>query len=418
MSTWTRKSMSVNYHSDSDKCKKVEKITNSRYRASEMEKLADSGNIDACVDYGLMLMKGIWDEYEMGLDLVRGQLEPVNPEIKKDKYLIVPRDPVRAMEYFKMAASYPFDNDTGYFVRDRAECILAHCQRNGLAGFKRGDPVTYDLPKSVGSDSNDISHYVDILNSCGKSATAQSGDLEAGEFVPLPDVRPTARDPYREVFRKNGELTSEASAYMAVYGMIGALGVYAFFSIIFLIGGGSFDFVQFSHVLIGLCVFIAIPQLTFSYIFMKLGEEKTLPVCDCKHIREAYKECIKSLPAEYAPKKDPFQETSFFIRKLEYFRFWLIWSYMFAFVLQIILLISYEPFKDFMTSKMISDKYYIITWFFPALLALISSFMLLIEIDASDSGDDDFVCSLFKTFFFWSYNHNGCKLFLEDYKKE
>ena len=383
--------------------------------ASEMEKLADSGNIEACEQYGLMLMQGIWDEYEMGLDLARGKLEPINPDIKKDKYLIVSRDPVRAMEYFKMAASYPFDNDTGYFVRDRAECILAHCQRNGLAGFKRGDPVTYDLPKSKGSDSNDISHCVDILNTCGKSANAQSGDLEAGEFVPLPDVRPTARDPYREVFRRNGEFNSEASIYMAIYGMIGALSIYAFFSIIFLFLSGSFDFVQFGHVLIGLCVFIAIPQLAFSYIFMKLGEEKKLPICDCKHIREAYAECIKSLPAEYAPKKDPFQETSFFIRKLKYFRLWLIWSYIFAFVLQIILLATYKPFKNFMVSASI---HFTVTWFFPALLALISSFMLFFETDVSDSGDDDLSCNLFKTFFFWFYDHNGCKLVFEDYKSE
>lgn len=404
----------VSCYSDKKKCKKAERIINSRARASELKLLADSGNVEACVEYGLLLMKGIWDEYEMGIDLVHGQLSPATEDdTANDKYLIKARDPIEAVEYFKMAASYGLETCC---AKKTAESVLEHCKKFGLAGFR---PPPVDEPPGTDKEEEVISlskYHLNILNYCGKSAVPSDGDVESSQFVPLPDVRPEAKNPLTTVFHLSGNLNSEMCLKMIMYTLVGGLFLDIFFLLVFLLLSKSFNYLQMFNLFVVLVVLFATPQLIFSLLFIAFGQQGNLPICDCKEIREAYEESIKGLPEDLIKSKDPFNTTNIFIRKLKHFRQWFFWSYIAASLIQIILLFAHVPFREWMIKKM--D--FVLTWISLVLIALLSGFVLIFEkdFDHGDDDDDGYFGLFMTSIFFWAYKDTACLQILRDFKDD
>lgn len=277
-------------------------------------------------------------------------------------------------------------------------------------------PVEESTSKKANTKLPD--YYVDILNSCGKNALSSGGDVESTQFIPLPDVRPKAKNPLTIVFHDSGDSNSEISLSVILLAVGGSLLLDILFSLLFFVISQSFDYLQVFHLIVILTVFVVIPQSIFSFLFMNFGEEGMLPICDCKEIREAYKESIKDLPEDILTDENPFQTTNVFIRKLKHFRQWIIWSYIAAFILQILLLFVYYPFRDWML-KRINDSYFIAVWIFPGLLAVISAFMLTCEKDFDDNDDEDglFGCFL-SSIFFWAYKDSDCAKILGEFKED
>ena len=69
-----------------------------------IKRFAEEGNIFAANIYGDMLMEGVWDIKRMQVDLVRGNLQAASPNGIDDPYLLVARDPIKAVEFYRTAA--------------------------------------------------------------------------------------------------------------------------------------------------------------------------------------------------------------------------------------------------------------------------------------------------------------------------
>ena len=84
-----------------------------------------------------------------------------------------------------------------------------------------------------------------------------------------------------------------------------------------------------------------------------------------------------------------------------------------------LLLVIYAPFRKWMIDLSISGKFVIISWISPFLLALISTFMLVFEMDSDGRGDtaSGLVGLFFNTVAFWNYKHAGCVTIHEKYKE-
>lgn len=164
---------------------------------AQLKNLATIGNSAACEIYGDMLMEGVWNTYQMKVDGIANKLIGAYDFQGKDPYLLLPRDPVAAIDYYKKASGN----------RDTARAKLAYCKKMGYAG----------LPKQNKIDSSVkiTSEMKEFLDKNAKSATAvDKNDLEASDkFVPLPDRRPKVQDPATSMFRKMAEYWGYRSIY-------------------------------------------------------------------------------------------------------------------------------------------------------------------------------------------------------------
>lgn len=61
----------------------------------------EGGDAVASDIYGDILMSGEWDTRKMEVDLARGRLQPQPTDSETDTYLILARDPLKAVQYYK-----------------------------------------------------------------------------------------------------------------------------------------------------------------------------------------------------------------------------------------------------------------------------------------------------------------------------
>ena len=284
-----------------------------RSRSKAVVDLAETGEVEAIYLYGKMLIHGLWDKKEMAIDLAKNHYVPApsDPNVVTDPYLIVARNVIKAISYFKMISDYP---DPSLYGVIKARKIIFFLQKEGLAGFEKG---LFTYPKTSGNDLSNSEKYA--LRASAKSATTD--DLEAKKnFI----KRPKVRNPKTEHFwhmatcvRDRCIVTSFALQFflMFISGIfwVGSGGSPAGWTVFFKVQG----FVVIAYI---------IPLSVFACLINKFGVKEKLPICTCDKIKEAHQMILRELPSECKDNdSDPFESTSFCIRNLlriKQFFFW------------------------------------------------------------------------------------------------
>lgn len=258
--------------------------------------------------YGDLLMAGVWDTIKMEVDRIRGQTVPSGPS---DPYLILPRDPLRAVEFYKQAAGGNEDCE----ARDRARSKLAYLQKKGLAGFAKNSAVTYPSTKRL---KTTLTEFLD------KNAVSFKG----GPFVPLPNVRPNIPDSKTFLFRRLAlNMRNRCFLQMIIVELIATFGfVYSFWSNAALL----FGFVTSG---------IFLPLLIFANINHYYGVLEGMPVCNCPVIVNAYELSVKHLPLDCRREGNPFETTPSYVRLSHFIKILFFWVYAIFAAVRVVLLI-------------------------------------------------------------------------------
>ena len=307
----------VSSHINSEKYSKALNVKNMNERLDSMKKLADARNVDAACWYGDALMKGIWDIKKMELDLARGNDLPKGKNINMDKfnsesYLILPRDQYGALEYYKIAASYPFFNRSA----NKARAILTYC--------KTSADIEYNLVGHVDRK---------VLKKC-KTLAAKYSTLSTEEapIIKIPFASRSIENPKTNFFCLVGRAKVDLCMIESM-AVLPALILGYFQS---MISGKKFFAFPIEIVPI-LFVLYCLPMYLFAFLMHKYGVERKLPVCSCFAIRKAYDLMIENLPVDCRNDENPFETTPFFIRHLS--------------AIKTVLFVSYIPIACFLMAK-------------------------------------------------------------------
>ena len=262
-----------------------------RERFERLKAAAEAGNFHAAADVAHAYMAGMWDVRQMSYDLARGQLLPATPNPEDDPYLIVKSDQYLAVEYFKFCAKAPIEFAPLDVVHSR--CLLEHIQ-------ERVD-IQYTETRFSG---NDYTRYWDsIIESASEAAKARN------PLMPYEFKRPVVANPKTKMFINVAADAKSRSIYISYF----FLAIVAFLSLSLWMGGDGFA-ATIKLNIFGFLVF-TLPLLIFSYICQVYGIDKSLPICSCSKMREAYKEAMDDLPEECKiGDQDPFETTPFIIR--------------------------------------------------------------------------------------------------------
>ena len=279
--------------------------------------LADEGENALSADiYGDLLMSGVWDTRKIEVDLVRDRLQPLNQN-HADPYLILARDPLKAIQYYQRAADAPEEVDNSA-VKLRATAKIEYCKSLGLAGVLGAH---FSIPKLNYS----IARFLDT----NAKNFHQMGDLEStNNFVPLPDVRPHVPNPLTKVFKGVGRSFYNRCILQIALAQIIALAayLYSYWSNAFLLSLSVF-------------VSISTPLAIFAGIAHFQGYKKGLPICCCAKISNAYELSIKSLPADCKPQINPFEATSAYIKYIQTMKGIYFWLYVIISVVRVMQII-------------------------------------------------------------------------------
>ena len=315
--------------------------TDIRTKVERLGELAESGNIRAASFYGEMLLKGVWDEEALKVDFIRGDLLPVPTEAKSDSndpYLVLPRDPLKGVEFIKLAA-FSTGQEHLYEVT-RARCLLTYLQRKSLAGFRNS---ALSFPYSEGLSLADRF----TLDSCAKSFTVR-GDEESVGFVALPDVRPSInhRTKMFELIAKN---VRNRCFYQCIISIILA-SVFSWpFSVLNKTMPGWMHFILFQ--VFNLVLYV-IPLCLFAFFISVFGIRERKPICGCSQIKKAYKTFIEKLPVDCRVAKDPYESSSLIVRNLLHIRQFFFWSYMVIVLIALFLCMAGVDFAKYLVNSL------------------------------------------------------------------
>lgn len=281
---------------------------------AQMEHYAQIGNASACEIYGDMLMEGVWEIYKMKSDIITGNLLEPTENPSDDPYLLLPRDPIAAIEYYRKAA----------VTRETALAKLQYCMQKGYAG------VTKE-PMAMVSSVTITSEMKEFLDKNARPLMPL--DLEAsGIFDAIPDFRPKIRDPRTFVFKDLAVKWGTRSLYQFVI-----VEIIAFF-LCFIIQKGDF-FKAFQIILLGFFT-LGVPLIGHAMICLFYADPKGLPLCSCEHSRLAYLNNTLDFSEQIAKiSQDPFISTPFYIRNLHKIKQFWFWA---LFITSIVLLATQE----------------------------------------------------------------------------
>lgn len=279
--------------------------------------LAEEGQDATAADiYGDLLMSGVWDTRKMEVDLVRGRLQPQTHNYT-DTYLVLARDPLKAIQYYKQAAFAP-DQPHNSTVKLRANAKIEYCKAKGLAGFKTAPISTPKLKYS-------ITRFLD----CNAANSIKTGDLEStNNFVPMPNIRPHVVNPVTKIFKRVGRsFYNRCILQIALAQIIALLAYYySYWSNAFLISLSVF-------------VSISVPLGIFAGIAHFQGYKKGRPICCCAKITNAYELSIKSLPTDCKPQQSPFETTHAIIKYTQTIKGIYFWLYLLISVVRVLQII-------------------------------------------------------------------------------
>ena len=363
-------------------------IPNLRNDVSLAQESAADGVPEASISFAKMLFTGVWDKEQMKVDTLCDCLQPIPFDPRLDPYLILPRDPIRAVQILKNVVELP-DPDLTFFI-NQARDLLVFCQVNGLAGFPAG-LVTYPnaqrLPKAD----------EDMLIANARSVNVNSSSSSYG-FVPLPDARPEVFDPVGHIF-KNVAISSRDKCFWIGSG--------------FTVGGIALSVANFPFFFYGLfltLVLIALPFGIFYYLIDFYGVQQKKPICDCQRIRLARELTFEEYPPSYTLNaRDPFDSSP--VKNLMRFKQIYFWVYMLAPVL--VYLFSRIFASDFKYDEL--NRPYGIIFLFCASGYLFAVGTIALSFDKKtpkscelSDGDDNCFTSIVLSLFFWFLNDSSC----------
>ena len=282
-----------------------------------IKKNAEEGNIYAANIYGDMLIEGVWDIKKMQVDLIRGDLQsPIAEDMSSsaiDPYLLVARNPLKAVEFYKVTANSKEDCAT----RNLARSKLAHCMIKGYAGFtateqEHLEPIFRDIevPASIKT----------FLAANFKSTPTLPSDFESGNsFVPLPNVRPPVVNPITDVFTHMAARMRDKCLLQILISEV--LSVLAFL----------YCYWRNATIVMG-CILacFTLPLVVLTLLNHYRGYKCAVPICSCSKIVAAYQFAIKDLPSDCRPDGDPFEKTPAFIRYSHMIKGLYFWFYVIA----------------------------------------------------------------------------------------
>jgi hypothetical protein len=310
---------------------------------------AEEGNAAAADVYGDLLMTGVWDTRQMEIDLIlRDRLAP------NETYLLLPRDPLKAIEIYKLAAESATEESAA--VKLDAQTKIDYCKSKGLAGFKKDKPS--DNPKI----NRNIAEFLDT----NARNYRNSPDLESNDFVALPDTRPDTKNPLKKMFKRMGLKFRNRCITQIVIAQIVALLAY-FYSY------------WSNAVLLSLSVLVSIsvPIGIFAYIAHYQGYKRGLPLCSCTKISNAYDLSIKSLPAECKPAKSPFETTQPYIRYTQAIKGLFFWIYVLVSLIRVIqILINFKGSLSWLSRLADSDPKGLLFFTVPVNYLILSLFIV------------------------------------------
>ena len=264
-----------------------------------IKRFAEEGNIFAANIYGDMLMEGVWDIKRMQVDLIRGDLQEAAPNDIHDPYLLVARDPLKAVEFYRTAA-YSGENCK---PRQLARAKLAFCMTKGYAGFTPTEEknlentfVKVDVPHSIQKFLTE--------NARNHSIIPASNDTElANSFVPHPNVRPKVVNPKTDVFKHIAARMRDRCLFQIIITQI--LSMMVFF----------YSFWRNSIFVMG-CILatFTLPLALLAFLDHYSGYRHAMPICSCSKMVAAYKFATKDLPFDCKQDGDPFEKTPAYIR--------------------------------------------------------------------------------------------------------
>lgn len=267
---------------------------------------AEAGIPEPSIAFARMLFKGIWDCEQMMMDSLSGRLQPAPADSRLDPYLVLPRDPVRAVQLLKRVAETAQPDQT--FFKNQARDLLVFCQVNGLAGLPTG-VVTYANAQSLSPEDGEA------LFVNGKSAGGP-GSSSYG-FTPLPDVRPCVDDPIGDIFMNAAISSRDRSFWLGI--VLTAAGIVLSAIHVGAIVPG----------IISTVILITLPFVIFYYLEDKYGVKQKLPICDCQRIRLARELTFEEYPPSFSQNAiDPFLNSS--VKNLLRIKQFFFWSYLFA----------------------------------------------------------------------------------------
>ena len=309
--------------------------------------LAESGDYQASCIFGEMLLKGVWDEERMAFDQLRGEYVPASDGTNsRDPYLILPRDPVRAARFIRVAA----DNQAcaGIYEVERARSLLTYLQKHSLAGFSKDAGIAYPYADQISQEDKKY------LKRYAKNAVSSDIETETGRFVPVRDVRPVIKDEtvifrnLAESFRNRCFVQCLVSFLLA--GAFGGL-IYAMNKEV---GGlnGALQIIIFN------CVAFIFPLLVFAFVAHVFGVNRRQPICNCSKINQAYETAITENACFVG--KDPFRKTPFLVRNINRIKLGLFFSYILIASIVLIILVSksniiYDFLKYLNLSKLLAE---------------------------------------------------------------
>lgn len=349
---------------------------------------AEAGVPASCISFARMLMTGIWDTEQMKIDCLCSRLLPPPQDSKLDPYLILARDPVRAIYYLRKVADLN-DPDQTWSI-NQARNLIAFCQANGLAGFPPG-PVSYPNAERLPKEDEEM-----LITNAKNADTGVNGMPFYG-FVPLPNVRPEVPDPIGEIFQ-NVAISERDKCYWLMLAFTIASVVACVFRIELLIPG-----------LILILVLIVLPFGIFYYLTDTYGVKQKIPICACQRIRLARELQLEEFPPEYSYNAtDPFVDS---MKNLNSAKQWLFWTYLFAPIVSFGLLVTFNGILDrFALSKPMKELY----WWVPIFMFLIGSVTLAVEkrtpnwCRTSDGEDGGFIGMVVLAFCFFCLHDSSC----------
>lgn len=302
--------------------------------------LADSGDIFAAFYYGEMLLTGVWDEDRMMMDQLSGNLvpQPSTPNTS-DTYLILPRNPVRAVDFLKRTADA--QNSEHFYEVRRARGLLNFLQSKNLAGF-------FEVHSKFKCPSGDklSSQEQKFLAQC----TRNSLRAESNRFVPIRDTRPQLIPKSSILFRNIAtRYRNRCFLQCIVSNFLFSVTPFLFECII-----RKSSTSVWPLFLVSLSVnfiFFTIPLLIFAWIAQIFGIEKWYPICDCKHIDQAYDALIEDNPSVFEVRKNPFRATNGLISFSHQTRQFLFWTFSFFSVVSL----GFHYFKSTFIVYMLDD---------------------------------------------------------------
>ena len=294
----------MSYHEEIAQIKKYYKEKQPKVCLQLIENLADDGSTVAALVYGDMLMTSIWDVDRIETELAQDSKLFSPTDFPKSQYLLLPRDPVKAVEYYKKAAELSHDNSRSK-AGEMALARLAYCKTKGYAGLLKCDPETF---KSKVKLDDSVKQFLDKN---ARNASRDVSDIESSDFVSLPDILPHVLHPKTGIFRQMAKAVNARIKWLLLL-------FHALTSL-------SFFYTNLNHALLFNALIIALftlPLLIFMFINYTYGYKEGRPICSCDQLQAAHELALRNVPEEGAKAKEkrnkqsksPFAVGSAFIR--------------------------------------------------------------------------------------------------------